>query len=73
MSDTKIGLIDLQTITDDQREALIRFEMSKYLEKPCPICGKEWKDVQELIDSNARYAGDGAAAHETCWNNQPAK
>lgn len=58
-------------MTEELRQSLVAFELSKWLEFPCPVCGKAFNGVQDLIDSEAVHYewrdGKGVAAHLTCF------
>lgn len=61
-------------MTDELRQSLVAFELSKWLEFPCPVCGRAFKDVQDLIDSEAKVHhwedGRGVAAHGACFDKE---
>ena len=55
-------------MTPELHDGIVRMEMSKWLEFPCPYCGKPWRDVQDLIDGGAAVCGYRLAAHKVCWD-----
>lgn len=56
--------------TEETVQMLVDFELSKYLDEPCPFCGKNWQSVEEMKDEThgATYIRMGVAAHRDCMN-----
>lgn len=58
---------------EEMHRRMLAVAMANYIEKPCPVCGKHWNSIQEMIDLDARVTPfPRAAAHAACWEREHA-
>lgn len=70
---TKVAIIDLAALNDDERHAMADIALGMYVGERCKFCGHTFTSIDDLKARHAVYAGyheHGRTACKACFDAQ---